>query len=360
MAFDDFKIRLDNLQKKLSTYDLDAIIITNLVNVAYISGFKGTAGKALITKQEAFLITDFRYTQQAKFQAPYFTVIQYEKKVEDTLNAVISKVKADKVGFEQDTITYEQYDQYLSALSDAHLIPTKGLIASLRQQKQADEVEKIRKAASIADEAFSSILKQIQPGISEKSIAFALEYEMRHRGATSVSFDIIVAAGEHAALPHARPSDTALAVGDLVALDFGCVYEGYCSDMTRTIGIGHLTVEKQKIYHTVLKAQHAALQSIKAKIAAKEVDGVAREIITQAGYGEYFGHGLGHGVGLQVHEAPRMSPISEDVLSEGMVVTVEPGIYVPTVGGVRIEDLVYITKGGIENFTKSPKDLIIL
>ena len=360
MGFNHLKTRLKRLQLKLTEHELDAILVTDLINLAYISGFKGTAGKAVVTKQDAFLITDFRYTEQAKQQAKHFTVIQYEKNIENTLKEVICQAKAEKVGFEKDIVTYEQYYKYKSTLSNISLIPTKGMIAGLRKQKEADELDKIRKAVSIGDKAFSNILKQIKPGVSEEFIALALEYDMRQMGATSVSFDIIVASGHHSALPHAKPSNKVLTAGDLVVFDFGCVYEGYCSDMTRTVGIGHLTEEKQKIYDTVLEAQQAVLQKLKANMAAKDADTVARKVIKQAGYGKYFGHGLGHGVGLQVHEAPRMSPLSEDVLLEDMVVTVEPGIYVPTIGGVRIEDMVRITKKGIENFTKSSKELIII
>ncbi|NLY43487.1 MAG: aminopeptidase P family protein [Clostridiaceae bacterium] len=354
------KRRLENLQNNIKGKSLDAMLITNAINLTYISGFRGTAGYGIVTRERAFLLTDFRYTQQAHKQAPFFEVIQFEGDAMDSINDVLKKNNVRSMGFESRHLSCLKYEQFKSKLCIKDFFPVTDLVESLREIKDESEIEKMRKAAEIADSAFYHILHLIKPGITENEIALELEYFMKKNGAKALSFDTIVASGVRSSLPHGQPSDKRIEAGDLVVLDFGCVYEGYCSDMTRTIGVGSLNEEQKKIYNIVLEAQMKGLNVLKPGITGKEVDRAARDIISSHGYGQNFGHGLGHGVGCEVHEAPRLSVNAEEVLKPGMVVTVEPGIYINDFGGVRIEDMVLITSDGIENFTSSPKELIIV
>jgi len=237
-------------------------------------------------------------------------------------------------------------------------VPLKGDVDALRQIKSEEELEYLEKAEAIGDLAFEKILTILKPGMTELEVAAELEYQMKKAGAENFSFSTIVASGLNSSMPHAIPGEKKLEEGDFVTMDFGCTYKGYCSDMTRTVVLGKASEKQKEIYNTVLKAQLAALDAIKAGVTGKSVDKVARDIITEAGYGECFGHGLGHSVGLFIHEEPRLSPAGETVLEENMIETVEPGIYVPGFGGVRIEDMVAVTKDGCKNFTHSPKELI--
>lgn len=347
-----------NFRKKIIDSGLDAVIVYKPENRRYLSGFTGTAGYVVLTRDRNIFITDFRYVNQASEQCKDFEIIRHTN--ERTLYDILNELEVKTLGFEEEFVTFSQYEEFNEKLNNIELVPLKGVINKLRTIKTEDEIENIRKAANIADMAFEHICSLLKPGVTEWEISLELESFMKKQGASGTSFESIVASGKRSSLPHGVASQKVIENGDFVTLDFGCIYNGYCSDMTRTVVIGKATSKQKEIYEIVLKAQEAALESIRAGITGFEVDKIARDIITDRGYGEYFGHGLGHGVGLEVHEAPRLSPVGKDTLEENMVVTDEPGIYIPDFGGVRIEDLVVVKKDGYEILSKSPKHLIEL
>ncbi len=358
------KNRIENLRKAIKEQNLDAMIIGSFANYRYLSGFSGSNAMLYISEDKLAVVTDFRYLEQVSMEAPSFECFdQGSKGLFSTTVGIIKSEGAKRVGFESKHITYSDY-LLLNKESEFELVPTKNIVEDIRSVKNEDELEKIRRAEAIGDIAFTEVIKFIQDnwknGITENQVALKIEQEMRKQGASGLSFDTIVATGAKSSLCHAQPGENKLSNGDFVVMDFGCIYEGYCSDMTRTIAIGEASEEMVKIYNVVLEAQKAALDMIKPGLKGKEVDAVARNIISEAGYGKYFGHGLGHSVGLEIHESPRFSTAEEKVIETGMVITVEPGIYVPGLGGVRIEDVVAITDTGIDNFTNSPKELIII
>lgn len=351
--------RLNKIEDKLIDLKLDAVIIRGEINRRYLSGFTGSNAYLYISKNTKKLLTDFRYIEQATKQCQDFIVIDYIKEgLENTLNAIIKEDNANNIGFEDSVLTYKEYMELKEGLKDIKLEPIGDIVEQIRMVKDQGELKLIKKAASIGDMAFKHIIEYVEIGMTEKEIALELETYMKKNGADKLSFDTIVASGVNSSLPHAEPTDKEIAEGDFVTLDFGCVYKGYCSDMTRTFVMGKASDKQKEIYETVLEAQEKALTAIKAGCIGKEIDKVARDIITDKGYGDNFGHGLGHSVGLYIHEEPRFSPRDENIFSENIVVTVEPGIYVPDLGGVRIEDLVCVTDKGIINFTSSPKQLI--
>lgn len=351
--------KLELLRKELEKQQLDALLVTNPFNRKYITGFTGTAGVALITKNDALFITDFRYTEQAKEQATFFTVIEHKKMLIEELDKQLKKLKVKRVGFEKTNLTFAVHEQY-STLFTVELIPTSSIIEKLRLVKTDQEISNLQQAAIIADKAFDHILNFIQPGVREIEVAHELEFFMRKNGAVSSSFDIIVASGPRTALPHGVASEKAIEQGELVTMDFGAYYNHYCSDITRTVAVGEISSELRKIYDVVHGAQVSAVEQIKAGLTSQEADAIARDYITSKGYGECFGHSTGHGLGLEVHEGPGLTPRSNQKLAPGMVVTVEPGIYVPNVGGCRIEDDIVITKTGNKRLTNAPKHLIQL
>lgn len=349
--------KLRRLRDQFSKENIDAILITNPVNRRYITNFTGSSGIALITEKEQFLITDFRYIEQAKKQADYFTIIRHEREIENEINRLLNKLEVKNLGFEAQYVTYENYRKY-DDLFPVQLIPVKNVVEQLRVIKTEEEINTIKKAAKIADLAFEHILKYLKAGVKELDVATELEYFMRKQGASSSSFDIIVASGWRSALPHGIASDKVIEEGELVTLDYGAIYDGYVSDITRTVAIGKINDELTKIYEIVKEAQQRGLDGIKPNITGKEADEFTRNYIEEQGYGKYFGHSTGHGIGLEVHEGPTLSPRSETVLEKNMVVTVEPGIYVPNVGGCRIEDDIVITENGNERLTFATKELI--
>ena len=351
--------KLAKLREKLREKDLDTLLVTGEHNRRYLSGFTGSAGTLVITADAAILITDFRYIEQATGQAPHFQIRRHDDFLQ-TLEEVFSECGCHRVGFESDIVTYAQYIKWQEKMEHIEWVATPGLVEELRMIKTENELAQMEKAATIADRAWEQLLPQMKPGATERELALELEFLMRRQGANGLAFDIILAAGPNGALPHAVPSDRPLQNGDLVVMDFGARYGGYCSDMTRTVVIGKACQRTRTLYNIVLEAQLAAVAAVKPGKTGIEVDKVAREIITQAGYGEQFGHGLGHGVGLAVHEEPRLSPKGETVLQPGMAVTVEPGIYIPDFGGVRIEDLVVVTETGCHILTNSPKEILEL
>jgi Xaa-Pro aminopeptidase len=352
--------RIDRLRERLKEQDLEALLVTHPMNRRYLTGFTGTAGMVLVTEKDAKLLVDFRYVEQARKQAPHLDVVRVGGEPFRTVGGLCREWNVSRLAFEQDHLVYARVEKLKSALDGAEVVPVSNMVEKLRETKDADELDTLRRAARIADEAFTEILKEIRPGLRERDIAFRLEFLMREKGAASSSFDIIVASGPRSALPHGVASDRVLEKGDLVTLDFGAVYEGYCSDITRTIVLGKPNERQREIYEIVLHAQQTALEAVRPGVTGREVDKVARDIITERGYGEQFGHSTGHGIGLEIHEAPTLSVNGETVLQSGMVVTVEPGIYLPGFGGVRIEDDVVVTEQGKEVLTHSPKDLIVI
>lgn len=354
------KNRISALQEKLKKQELDSFIVLNPANRFYLSGFSGSAGVLLITLNDCFLITDFRYIEQAEKEAALFQIIQYKSSPTKTIAELSQELKLVKMGFEEDYITYSHYQDLHTELKEVNLTPTGQMIEEIRMIKDQKEIKAITRAASIADEALSHVLKIIKPGKTEREIALELEYQMLSKGASKTSFDTIVASGKRSALPHGIASDKRIEDGDFVLMDFGCIYNQYCSDMTRTIIIGNAQPKQKEIYNIVLKAQSLALEKLKAGQKTKDIDALSRNYIHEKGYGDNFGHGLGHSVGLDIHEKPSLSFKDEHILKNNMLITVEPGIYIPDWGGVRIEDLVVVKENTIENLTHSPKDLLIL
>lgn len=352
--------RLVLLRQKLAENNLDAAFIYSKENRRYISGFTGSTGYVIITATKAYFVTDFRYRDQAQSQCKGFEVVIHGSSLLDQLKETVTKANIKNIAIEEGFMTVAFYDNLKSKFENIELLAMKGIMDELRLFKDADEIENIAKAASIADAAFTHILGYIKPGKTEIEVAVELEYFCKKQGATEMSFDSIVASGVRSSLPHGVFSEKIINNGEFLTLDFGCVYNGYCSDMTRTVFVGKADEKQKKIYNTVLEAQQKALEQIRPGILGKEVDKIARDIITEAGFGENFGHGLGHGVGLAVHEEPRLSPLGERTLEANMVVTDEPGIYIAGYGGVRIEDLVLVTEQGNRVLSKSPKHLIEL
>lgn len=350
--------RLTKLREKMQLENLDAFIISSPENRRYISGFTGTSALLVVLLDKAYLLTDFRYIEQATVQAVDFEVVDsgsdFFQFVKDLAQA------AKRIGFEEDYITYDTYLKLKDAVSMAELVGQTKVLTGMRSIKDATELSKLRQAVKIADEAYSHILKFVKPGMKEEEVALELEYNMRKAGASGGSFDFIVASGKRSAMPHGVASSKTLQNGELVTLDFGALYQGYCSDITRTFVLGEADDKQREIYELVLKAQLAGIAAIKPGIKGKEVDAVSRKIIEDAGYGKNFGHGLGHSVGLAIHENPRFSVREEQELEPGMVLTVEPGVYLPDWGGVRIEDMIVVTENGCEVLTQAPKQFIII
>ena len=350
-------MRLKQIRNEMKQRELDGALFYKPENRYYVSGFTGSTGYALVLPEEQLFITDFRYITQSTDQCKGFKIeeISAGRGIADVLNEYGVK----RLGYEDDFMTVEAFNA-LDEKFQGELVPMKRLIEPIRQIKSDEEADLMRKAQSIADETFAHLLTFIRPGMSEREVYLELVSDLRRRGAEGESFPAIVASGERGSLPHAAPTEKIIEEGDLLTLDFGCIYKGYCSDMTRTICVGKANEQQKEIYHTVLRAQEAALEAIKPGAICKDIDKIARDIIAEAGYGEYFGHGLGHAVGLEVHENPRLNTIDESVLKAGMVVTDEPGIYIPGFGGVRIEDIVLVTEEGKEVLSSSPKELIEL
>lgn len=351
---------LEQLRVALRAQQSDVLIITSNQNRRYLTGFTGSAGTVVITPTQALLLVDFRYTQQATNQSKEFDVREIDRsRLYETIQEILDTESIQTIGFEQQHVTYEVY-QLMSSKLTATLKPLSNIVENLRTIKTPEEIELIKKAAWISDEAFKYILTFIKPGVSEIDIANELEFHMRKNGATGAAFDIIIASGHRSALPHGVASDKIIEEGDMLTLDFGAYYQGYRSDMTRTIAVGEPSGKLKEIYQIVYDSLQITLSNMKAGITGKEADSYSRDFIKAKGYGKNYGHGSGHGIGLDLHENIFMSTVCEDILEENMVLTVEPGIYIPNLGGVRIEDDVIVTKNGVEVITHSPKELIIL
>lgn len=342
--------------------NIDAIVVSDGANMRYISGFRGATGYLYISGNRRVLATDSRYTTMAKEEAPDFEVVDpgAERNYGELLNGLMEQDGAEKVGFEDQYLLYSSYSRLQEACKGKLTTPLGDSLDLLRSVKTEQELEYMAKAEEIGDMAFSHMLEVLKPGMTEMETAAELEYFMKTHGAENLSFETIIASGVNSAMPHAMPSHKKIEKGDFVTMDFGCVYNGYCSDMTRTVVIGKANEKQKEIYGIVLEAQLAGLDVCRSGVRGCDVDKVSRDIITKAGYGDYFGHGLGHSVGLYIHEEPRLSKTCETVLQPNMIQTVEPGIYLPGFGGVRIEDMVVVTEGKCRNLAHSPKELIEL
>jgi Xaa-Pro aminopeptidase len=351
--------RVARLRTKLTEKGLDGIFISHAENRSYLSGFDGSDGYLFLTAKNAILATDFRYIEQSKQQAPDFDISQITGKVEEWFPRLTGQLGIKSLGFESGQVTYAFHKQLVTALekadSNLELVPVDGLVESLRIVKEPEEIVFITRAAEISDKAIAHIKEIVHPGMTELDVAWEIERFMRENGSQPVPFEVIAQSGPNSALPHARPSERRIVEGEPILIDIGAKVEGYASDITRTFCIGTPDVMFKKIYDIVLGAQLAALSLVKEGMTGEYADNLARIIINEAGYGDKFGHSLGHGVGLAVHESPRLGPNSADVLKSGMVFSIEPGIYIPGWGGVRIEDLVTLEKGKIRVFSKAPK-----
>jgi Xaa-Pro aminopeptidase len=352
--------RVQQLRNLLASLKLDAYLVTFPPHLRYLSGFSGSNGAGIITSQKAALITDGRYEQQVKGETGGW-------KVHITPDGLVEEIdrhhhlKAGmRVGFDGNTVPYGQFRDWKKRFPRVKFLPKADVVEQIAVVKDQQEISSIRSAVAISDRVFTEILPLLKPGVAELDIAAEISYRHKKHGAEGDAFESIVASGIRSALPHGKASIKKLRRGDAVTLDFGCTVSGYHSDITRTVVIGRCSREIRKIYGIVLEAQLRAIDYAQAGIKSRDLDAVARFVISQSGFGHYFRHSLGHGIGLQIHEQPRVSVLSTSILKAGNVLTIEPGIYIPGIGGVRIEDDVVITATGCEVLNRAPKDLLIL
>ena len=352
---------IEKYQSLLETGEVDALLLTSVYNRLYAAQYRVAEGVAVVTREGAYYFTDSRYIEAAEKNLKGFTVrMTHPGSSEmERINEVIGEHTIKKLGFEENDMTYGDYLRYNEALH-AVLVPMQAKIDAFRATKEPWEIELMRKAQAITDQTFSELCKIIQAGMTEKELEAELLYRLYKHGAEGPSFDPIVVSGPNTSLPHGVPGERKLEFGDFITMDFGCIYGGYCSDMTRTVALGFVSEEMDKVYKTVLKAQLAGIAATKAGVAGRDIDGTARKVIADAGYGDYFGHGYGHSLGILIHEAPNANTRNDQPMPAGAVVSAEPGIYLPGKFGVRIEDVTVITETGCEVLTKSPKKLIIL
>ena len=352
---------IEKYQNLISKGEVDALLLTSKHNRQYAAEYCIAEGVAVICKTQSYYFTDFRYIESAQKNLPGFAVkmADTEHPYTKLINEAISDNTVKTIGFEDDTLTVEEYTLYNTKLN-AVLHPYAAEINAPRASKEPWEIEYMKKAQEITDRTFDDLLNVIHPGMTEKELCAELIYRLYKYGSEGPSFDPITVSGPNTSLPHGVPSERVLQYGDFVTMDFGCLYHGYCSDMTRTVAVGYATDEMKHVYDTVLKAQLTAIAATKAGVPGKDIDGVARKVIADAGYGEYFGHGYGHSLGLEIHENPSPNASNTEPLPAGVVCSAEPGIYLPGKFGVRIEDVTIITEDGCEDITGSPKNLIIV
>lgn len=348
-------MRADRVLELMRERELDSLLVSDLTNVRWLCGFTGTNGACILAPGERLFVTDFRYVEQAGEEVSGFEIVKGER---DLLADLAGRLTG-RAGFDDAHVTVRAHEKLSDAVPDGvELVPAGGLVEGPREVKDDAELRAIGTAAALADDALRAVLERGLRGRSERAVARELEQELRVRGADEPSFPAIVAAGAHGALPHAEPREVEIQEGELVVVDWGAKLDGYCSDCTRTFATGEIDAEAREVYELVRSAQAAAVDAVAVDVELSSVDAAAREKIAAAGRGEQFGHGLGHGVGLEVHEGPRMAPDAEGRLEAGNVVTVEPGVYVPGKFGVRIEDLVVVTSGRAETLTSVPRELI--
>ncbi|MCF0156257.1 MAG: aminopeptidase P family protein [Veillonella sp.] len=348
---------LTRLQDFLVQEGYEGMFVTSSTNLHYFAGFTGTAGVAFVTRDKAWFLTDSRYTEQAQGQCEGYTVIQYQQPIWEEIKALAEEHDVRAIAIEGDSMTVDEFGKVIDIFGDGFEFNSVQL-QGLRAVKREDELVHMRKAAQIADEAFAVLLEKIKVGMTENEARIILETEMLKRGSDEPSFATIVASGHRSSMPHGVASDKVIEKGDFVTFDFGAVWKGYHSDMTRTICMGPASDEQKKLYEIVLNAQKKGVSAVRAGLLGVELDTICRDSIENDGYGAYFNHGLGHGVGLDIHEQPVASPRSESVLETNMIITVEPGVYLPGKIGLRIEDSVIVTDDGCEVLTHSPKELI--
>jgi Xaa-Pro aminopeptidase len=345
-----------HLASLLRRISLDAILFWSLENIRYLCGFTGSDGALIYAGEEGVFLSDSRYEEQARGEVRGAVFRKYRKKIEGIAHGLRS-LGVKRLGFEASALSWESYQRLKERLPRVSLVPLAEELTLLRARKEPEEVDKIRRAITIASESFRDTLSRMKPGVREKTVGDHLEIRMKRRGGESASFPTIVASGARAALPHGKPSVKRMEKKEMVVIDFGAVHEGYHSDETKTVILGRPDLRQRKIYDLVRKAQERAIRAVRPGESVRRIDSAAREIISRAGYGEFFGHGTGHGVGLAVHEPPTLSPRGSGVVKEGMVFSIEPGIYLPGWGGVRLEDLVLVTGRGCEVLTYLSKEL---
>ncbi len=349
--------RLDALRTRLAELSLDAILVNQPETRRYLSGFTGSAGVLIISQNAAILATDFRYYEQVRRQAPDFELAEVGREFTQKMPELLARIGARRTGFESHIVPVAQHAEWCEAAPDVEWVPVTDVVESLRAIKDPGEIEVIRAAVALADEALAELVSRLRPGVTEREVAWELEVTLRTHGADGVAFEPIVSGGPNSALPHLRPTDRPIRAGEPIIVDMGALVGGYRSDVTRTLYLGQPDERFREIYDLVLRAQLAAERGLKPGMTGLEVDALARSVIAAAGYGDQFGHPLGHGVGLAVHEKPAVSARARDAVEPGNVATVEPGIYLAGWGGVRIEDMVRVTADGAEVLTGAPKDL---
>jgi len=351
--------RIQNLKKLLDELSLDAFYILHLPNIRYLTGFSGSWATLLLTKNTDYFLTDFRYKEQSAKQVSGFDIVINYNNLEE-IKKIFATHHFKSAAFEADHMNYESYELLKGSLNGVQLKPMVKKVEELTVQKTPEELSKIQKAVDITDRTFGEILLRLKPGVSELDISAEITYLQKKFGAQKDSFDPIVASGWRSSLPHGIASEKKIEKGDPITLDFGCVYEGFCSDMTRTVFVGEPSTEIKNIYNIVHDAQQRAVDAAKAGISSKELDAVARNYIEEKSFGSNFGHGLGHGLGIEVHEQPALNQRVAHTLKKNSVVTIEPGIYIENVGGVRIEDDVILSDSGCTVMNKSSKELMVL
>lgn len=350
--------RLLAVKKLLESMGADALLVFGLTTIKYLTGFTGSDGALLVSSYGQWLLCDSRYTTQAGAEAPLCRVVEYNVKV-DGIARLAGEQGWLRLAFDAEQVTVAVHRPLAAALPAVELLPVGGELDELRAIKSADELEAIERSCELASAAFMQLLPLVRPGVSERSLALELEIFMKRSGAEEKAFDFIVASGERGALPHGHPTDRKIAAGELVTIDFGARLDGYHSDETVTLAVESADRRQMEIYAVVKEAHDLALAAVRPGVFCREVDAIARDYIAGRGFGDYFGHGLGHGVGLDIHEKPTLSPRSDKILAQGMVVTIEPGIYIPGWGGVRIEDTVAVTADGCRPLTRVAKELLV-
>jgi Xaa-Pro aminopeptidase len=355
-----FAPRLERLRAILAERRLDAILIAQGENRRYLSGFTGSSAWLLISRDQALIASDFRYYEQIGKECPDFVLVKIAAQFTDVLPEMVKTVGAKRLGFEAAAVTVAQLQKWRAATPGTRWFATYELVEQMRASKDEGEIATLREAIALTDRALAYGLEQVRPGMTERELAWLLEAYMRTNGAEGVSFEPLVQAGPHSAMPHYKSGEGVIREGEPLLIDMGARVRGYCADLTRTVWVGREPDDTfRQVYNVVLRAQEEAEKAIRAGMVGKDAHALAQKVIDDAGYGPYFGHGLGHGVGLAIHEKPSAGRISEDVLVPNSVVTVEPGIYIPGWGGVRIEDVVLVADHGVEVLTRAPKEPIL-
>lgn len=354
-------MNVKKIQEKLAQRGLDAVLLLGGKNIRYAASFPIADGAVLIARSRAWMFTDSRYIEAAREHAAGVEVELFgaERKLDECIKSALDEVRCEKLGAEERLVSHGRWQELEKRLG-RQLVPAGELLSELRASKQEYEVESIIAAQRIAESAFDEVLGLIRPGVTEREIAAELTYRMMRSGGEGNSFDPICVTGSKTSMPHGEPGDEAVKYGDFVTMDFGCLKNGYCSDMTRTVAVGRADGEMKRVYDTVLRAQLAGIEKARAGVTGAEIHDAAAHVIAEAGYGGYFGHSFGHSLGLDIHESPGASPANKNPMPEGAVISAEPGIYIPGKFGVRIEDMLYLTPQGNVNLTKAPKQLIIL